>query len=126
MKQNIISLNTYLPSRFRVTWQAARPFEEDIEEEEIDLDEALLDYNTTTGVYLVVLNDDHNTFDWVIRCFMEVLEHTSEQAEQLAYIVHTKGKATVKNGSSVEELLPFKVALCDRGLLAEIEGATND
>lgn len=69
---------------------------------------------------LVVLNDDYNTFDWVIECFMEVLHHSSEQSEQLAWIIHTKGKASVKLGS-YEELKPLKDALVDRGLNAIIE-----
>ena len=32
---------------------------------------------------LIVYNDDHNTFDWVIKCFIEVCNHTFEQSEQL-------------------------------------------
>lgn len=69
---------------------------------------------------LIVLNDDYNTFDWVIECFMEVLNHTNEQSEQLAWIVHTKGKASVKLGS-FDVLKPLKDALVDRGLNAIIE-----
>ena len=69
---------------------------------------------------LVVLNDDYNTFEWVIECFVEVLSHSSEQSEQLARIIHTKGRASVKLGS-FEELRPFKDALVDRGLNAIIE-----
>jgi ATP-dependent Clp protease adaptor protein ClpS len=69
---------------------------------------------------LVVYNDDHNTFDWVIECFVEILEHSFEQAEQLAMIIHFKGKATVKT-ASFSELKPKKDALIDRGLSAVIE-----
>lgn len=71
-------------------------------------------------VRIVVFNDDVNTFDWVIECFVEVCGHTPEQAEQLALLIHLKGKATVKTGSK-EELLPMKDALLDRGLWATIE-----
>ena len=70
---------------------------------------------------LLIYNDDHNTFDWVIQCLVEVLGHSSEQSEQLAMIIHYKGKATVKSGSH-DELQPLKDALCDRGLSAVIEG----
>ncbi len=129
MKNNHARHTAAVVAAFSTLLQSARPFEQDDdddvlveEEEEISLDEALREFNTSTGVYLVVLNDDHNSFEWVIACFMEILGHTSEQSEQLAYLIHTKGAATVKNGSSVDELLPFKVALCDRGLLAEIQG----
>ena len=69
---------------------------------------------------LVVYNDDVNTFDWVIQCFMEILQHSFEQAEQLSLIVHFKGKAIVKT-ATFEELKPKKDALVDRGLSAVIE-----
>ncbi|HEY3387467.1 MAG TPA: ATP-dependent Clp protease adaptor ClpS [Saprospiraceae bacterium] len=87
------------------------------EQEDILVDELTTDGEQTQ---LVVLNDDYNTFDWVIECFMEVLNHTSEQSEQLAWIVHTKGRASVKLGP-FEELKPLKDALTDRGLNAIIE-----
>jgi ATP-dependent Clp protease adaptor protein ClpS len=70
--------------------------------------------------FLVVYNDDHNTFDWVIHCFVEVLGHTTEQAEQLSLMIHFKGKATVKTAPR-SELKPKKDALVDRGLSAVIE-----
>jgi ATP-dependent Clp protease adaptor protein ClpS len=85
-------------------------------------EDVLVDELTTDGeqTQLIVLNDDYNTFDWVIECFMEVLNHTNEQSEQLAWIVHTKGRASVKLGT-FEELKPYKDALTDRGLNAIIE-----
>lgn len=70
--------------------------------------------------FLVVYNDDHNTFEWVIHCFVEVLGHTTEQAEQLSLMIHFKGKATVKTAPR-SELKPKKDALVDRGLSAVIE-----
>ncbi len=69
---------------------------------------------------LIVYNDDHNTFDWVIESFVEVCGHTLEQAEQLSLIVHYKGKATVKTGA-YPELKPLKDELINRGLSAVIE-----
>jgi len=69
---------------------------------------------------LLVYNDDFNTFDWVIQCFMEVCNHTFEQSEQLSLIVHYKGKAIVKTGD-IKKLKPMKEALVDRGLSAVIE-----
>lgn len=90
-----------------------------------DLDEVLLEEkNEDTGTghqaRLVVYNDDFNTFDWVIQCLMEVLGHTSEQAEQLSLIIHFKGKATVKTAPK-SELIPKKDALVERRLSAVIE-----
>jgi ATP-dependent Clp protease adaptor protein ClpS len=69
---------------------------------------------------LVVYNDDHNSFEWVIECFCKYLKHSSEQAEQCAMLIHTKGKCSVKTGSK-SDLKPFKEALVDAGLSAVIE-----
>ena len=74
---------------------------------------------------LLVYNDDFNTFDWVIQCFMEVCNHTFEQSEQLSLFVHYKGKAIVKTGN-VENLKPMKEALVERGLSAVIEVTVQD
>ena len=69
---------------------------------------------------VIVYNDDFNTFDWVIQCLVEICRHSNTQAEQLSYIIHFNGKATVKTGS-MKELKPIKDALVDRGLSAVIE-----
>lgn len=69
---------------------------------------------------LIVYNDDVNTFDWVIECFMEILQHSYEQAEQLSLLVHFKGRAIVKT-DTFKALKPKKDALVDRGLSAVIE-----
>jgi len=89
------------------------------EEVEVALEEDLED-DVGDFARLIVYNDDHNTFDWVIQCFMEVLNHTFEQSEQLAMLIHLKGKATVKT-APLPELKPKKDALIDRGLSAVIE-----
>jgi ATP-dependent Clp protease adaptor protein ClpS len=69
---------------------------------------------------LVLYNDDHNTFDFVIEALIEICKHEALQAEQCTYIVHYNGKCSVKNGSYTV-LNPMRVALCDRGLSAVIE-----
>ncbi len=92
-----------------------------------ELEEVLVEEKETdTGdpAYLIVYNDDHNTFDWVIKSFVEVLEHSSEQAEQLSMMIHFKGKATVKTAPK-SILKPRKDALTERGLSAVIEGGDN-
>ncbi len=70
--------------------------------------------------FLIVHNDHHNTFDWVVKCFIDILRHSHEQAEQLSIIIHFKGKATVKTGAK-GDLLPLREALVDRGLSAVVE-----
>ncbi|WP_116106694.1 ATP-dependent Clp protease adaptor ClpS [Lewinella sp. IMCC34191] len=80
-----------------------------------------IDVNIGEPADLIVFNDDHNTFDWVMQSFVEILGHSAEQSEQLALMIHLKGKATVKS-AAFNELRPKKEALCDRGLSAVIEG----
>jgi ATP-dependent Clp protease adaptor protein ClpS len=74
-----------------------------------ELEELAVEDDVMVGApsLLVVYNDDHNTFDWVIQCFMEILKYSSQQAEQLAMMIHFKGKATVKTAPK-SELRPKK------------------
>jgi ATP-dependent Clp protease adaptor protein ClpS len=73
---------------------------------------------------LVVWNDEVNSFDWVIQTLIEVCNHSTEQAEQCAMIIHTQGKYAVKQGS-YEELKPMCDAITDRGIGATIEVLSN-
>ena len=68
---------------------------------------------------IVLYNDDVNTFDHVIDTLIRVCQHTSEQAEQCAILVHYKGKCTVKTGN-YEDLKPQCIQLLNAGLSAEI------
>ncbi|OGS71711.1 MAG: Clp protease ClpS [Flavobacteria bacterium RIFCSPLOWO2_12_FULL_35_11] len=68
---------------------------------------------------IILFNDDVNTFDFVIDCLIEICDHTAEQAEQCALLVHYKGKCAVKTGE-YEELKPRCTQLLTRGLSAEI------
>jgi ATP-dependent Clp protease adaptor protein ClpS len=68
---------------------------------------------------VILLNDDINTFDWVIECLVEICEHDYLQAEQCALLVHYKGKATVKTGEK-EKMKAICQALCDSQLSAII------
>jgi len=87
-----------------------------------ELEEVIVEDLTDIGkrAQLIVYNDDYNTFDWVIQCFVEILKHSDVQAEQLSMLIHFKGKATVKTDAE-NVLKPFKDALIDRGLSAVIE-----
>ncbi len=88
--------------------------------EEVLVEDEVDETDSGSVSHLIVYNDDHNTFDWVIECFMDVLGHTTIQSEQLALIIHLKGKAVVKSGSK-KSLMPQKDALIERGLSAIIE-----
>ena len=76
----------------------------------------------TADFQLVLYNDDHNTFEHVINCLVEYCKHDVYQAEQCAWIVHTKGKCAVKSGEYAL-LEPLCTALLDKGLSAQIEMA---
>ncbi|MGB5418040.1 ATP-dependent Clp protease adaptor ClpS [Algibacter sp.] len=82
--------------------------------EELLVEEAVLTQNE-----IVLFNDDVNTFDHVIETLIYACEHTAEQAEQCAILVHYKGKCTVKTGE-YKELKPRCSMLLDAGLSAEI------
>ncbi len=98
-------------------------FNQTVEElEEVLLEEELADVGN--AAQLIVYNDDFNTFEWVIQCFVDVLKYGFEQAEQLSLLIHFKGKATVKTSTKVV-LKPFKDALTERGLSAVIEEITD-
>ncbi len=69
---------------------------------------------------LVVHNDEINTFDWVIESLVEICNHTLQQAEQCALIIHMKGQYSVRHGVE-SKLKPMREALVDRGIGATIE-----
>ncbi|MFO8087089.1 MAG: ATP-dependent Clp protease adaptor ClpS [Bacteroidales bacterium] len=69
---------------------------------------------------LILYNDDVNTFDFVISTLMEVCGHDAEQAEQIAFIVHFKGKCTVKTGP-YEKLKPCYRIMVNKMLTVGIQ-----
>lgn len=73
---------------------------------------------------LIVWNDEVNTFEWVIETLIEICNHLPEQAEQCAFLIHTKGKYAVKHGD-YDDLKPMCDAITDRGIGATIEIAAN-
>ncbi|MDX5348500.1 MAG: ATP-dependent Clp protease adaptor ClpS [Hymenobacteraceae bacterium] len=83
-------------------------------QEEVLLEEELTDLRN-----LIVFNDDVNTFDHVIQTLIDVCGHEPEQAEQCTWLIHYKGKCTVKVGT-FEELQGMCSAIHDRGISADI------
>ncbi|SDZ88148.1 ATP-dependent Clp protease adaptor protein ClpS [Arachidicoccus rhizosphaerae] len=75
---------------------------------------------TELPLQLIIWNDHYNTFEWVITALVEVCGHTEEQAEQCAFIIHTKGKYAVKKGD-YDTLKPMKDSISERGIGATIE-----
>lgn len=75
---------------------------------------------TVEDKQIILYNDDFNTFDFVIETLIKICKHDTIQAEQCAFLVHYKGKCSIKKGS-YEQLEPMCTALLERGLTAEIE-----
>jgi len=75
---------------------------------------------TEDPCHLIVWNDEVNTFEWVIETLMHVCNHSYEQAEQCAYLIHFKGKYAVKNGA-YDDLKPQCDAITERGINATVE-----
>lgn len=85
-------------------------------EEEVEL---LEEVAVVDSKNLIVFNDDVNTFDHVINTLVKVCRHTVEQAEQCAWIIHYKGKCTVKTGT-LNDLKPKQEAICEAGIDARV------
>ncbi len=86
-------------------------------EEEIDVD-VLTTFEKSYQI--IVWNDEVNTFEWVIETLIDICNHTTEQAEQCAMIIHTKGKYAVQQGN-YDNLKPKVDAITERGISATLE-----
>jgi len=69
---------------------------------------------------VILWNDDVNTFEWVIASCIEICNHELEQAEQIANLVHYKGKATVKSGEK-DKMISIKENFLARMITATVE-----
>jgi ATP-dependent Clp protease adaptor protein ClpS len=68
---------------------------------------------------LMVYNDDFNTFDHVTKTLIKVCKHDPHQAEQCTFLVHYKGKCSVKKGD-YEVLKPMREGITSVGIKAAI------
>ena len=68
---------------------------------------------------LFLINDDYNTFDYVIDCLVAICDHDPIQAEQCAVLVHYKGRCEIAIGKT-EDLIPLQEDLSLYGLDVEI------
>lgn len=73
-----------------------------------------------SGHFLILFNDDINSFDYVIESLMEVCGHSSVQAEQCTFIAHYKGCCEIKKGER-KTLESMQINLIKKGLKASIE-----
>lgn len=72
------------------------------------------------GWVIIVWNDDINTFENVIKTLCEVCDHSQEQAEQCAMIIHYNGKCSVKNGD-FDDLKIMQEKIISRKIQATLE-----
>ena len=91
----------------------------DYDYQEEQLVEVAEEIDSTKKKDLVVFNDDFNTFDHVINTLIKICDHSPEQAEQCTFIIHYKGKCSVKKGS-YQVLKPLKEGITDAGIGASI------
>lgn len=70
--------------------------------------------------FLVLYNDDVNTFTHVIKSLVEVCGHDDYQAEQCAMLTHFKGRCDVKTGSKAL-LLSMNRTLKIKGMISKVE-----
>ena len=70
---------------------------------------------------VVLFNDEVHTFQEVITQLMKATGCTPSKAEKLAWTVHTKGKATVYEGS-FQECFDVQAVLNEIDLVTEIQG----
>ncbi|HYW95969.1 MAG TPA: ATP-dependent Clp protease adaptor ClpS [Bacteroidales bacterium] len=75
---------------------------------------------SSSGHFLVLYNDEINTFDYVMESLMEVCGHSSVQAEQCTIITHYRGQCDVKKGVK-KELRSMQLDLIKKGLKAGID-----
>lgn len=88
-------------------------------QEDVLLEDETNVYNQKLN-YLILHNDEVNTFDYVIETLVDVCKHDFVQAEQCVMITHYKGVCDVKKGS-FRELKYIKDEIVERGLKATID-----
>ena len=68
---------------------------------------------------LFLINDDYNSFDYVVDCLTAICDHNPIQAEQCALLTHYKGSCEIMLAEKID-LEPVKEDLALYGLNVEI------
>ena len=71
---------------------------------------------------LIVFNDDFNTFEHVINCFVKICKLTTDEAISKTFFIHYNGQDVVKKGD-FKTMKSMKDALIDQGLTAVVQYA---
>lgn len=75
---------------------------------------------STNKSFLILHNDDVNSFDFVIDTLIDICEHNEIQAEQCASITHHNGKCDIKKGE-IQILENMRELLLEKGLSVTID-----
>jgi len=81
---------------------------------------SLAEVELTNKSFLILHNDEINSFDFVIDSLIDICDHDEIQAEQCASITHYNGKCDVKKGD-LHVLENMKELLLEKGLSVTIQ-----
>ena len=82
----------------------------------------LIETTTDEPALLIVFNDDFNTFDHVINCFVKICKLTTDEAISKTFFIHYNGQDVVQKGY-FETMKSMKDALTIEGLTAVVQYA---
>ncbi len=71
-------------------------------------------------LFIHLINDDVNDFDFVIKVLMTICAHNYYQAHQCALLVHNKGRCNIYSGLGIEVILVYQ-QLVKNGLTVELK-----
>ena len=74
---------------------------------------------------LILVNDDENSYLYVMACLMKYCDHEREQAEQSAIITNNNGECHIKSGSFLD-MFELKNQLDSANLNVRIEEYASD
>lgn len=73
------------------------------------------------GSQVVLYNDDHNEYGYVVNCLRTVFKHSESMAEKITNEAHTRGRA-IAEVEEQEKAQAHAAQLGSMGLKAEVEG----
>jgi len=62
-------------------------------------------------LHIYLLNDEQNSFEYVVKVLMSLCGHNYYQAEQCAMITHNTGKSHIYSGLGVHPILIYEALL---------------
>lgn len=74
---------------------------------------------------LTLLNDDINSYMYVMACLVKFCDHSRDQAEQCALIAHNVGRCDIKSGDFID-MFELKNELEQLQLKVELEAYASD